>query len=88
MNMTVNLETHIHKVHWDTFLPYTLKSQEYNTPPLHCPPPQHRADSPQVQSWSGRSQYRRNSAGHPSGLRWLSYMPQSDSVRKKKNAMK
>lgn len=53
--------------------------------PLHYPPPQHPVDSPQVQSWSGRSQYRRNSAGHPSGLRWLSYMPQSDSVRNKEN---
>lgn len=45
--------------------------------------PQHPVDSPQVQSWSGRSRYRRNSAGRPSGLRWLSYTPQSDSVRNK-----
>lgn len=39
------------------------------------------ADLPQGLSWSGRSRYKRNSVGRPSGLRWLSYMPQSDSTK-------
>lgn len=44
--------------------------------PLPCP-----ADLPQGLSWSGRSQCKRNSVGRPSGLRWLSYTPQSDSTK-------
>ena len=61
------------------------ESKEHNVSPNTAP--KHSVDSPQVQSWSGRSQYRRNSAGHPSGLRWLSYMLRSDSARNK-NAVK
>lgn len=54
------------------------ESREHNVSPNAAP--KHSVDSPQVQSWSGRSQYRRSSAGHPSGLRRLSYTPRSDSA--------
>lgn len=57
------------------------ESKEYSVSPNTAP--KHSVDSPQVQSWSGRSQYRRNSAGRPSGLRWLSCTLQSDSARNK-----
>lgn len=78
-NMPANVDPHILPVHRKTFCPKL--SRIFCVTRLPNTAPEHPIDSPQVQSWSGMSQYRRNSAGHPSGLRWLSYMPQSDSAR-------
>lgn len=66
------------KIEYGMLWPSSLCLAWQPIPTLPC-----SADLPQGLSWSGRSQYRRNSVGRPSGLRSLSYMPQSDSTKQK-----